>query len=337
LTTLQFNAFGDPAEQLAPHQTGISTADPTVLSAGQVRLRIRYSPVHPSDLNLIQGVYGVRPELPAIPGGEASAIVDAIADDVDGLEVGDHVVLRSRIGAWREVAVIDATDCFRVSPETDLAQAAMLAINPTTAWRMLADFADLKAGDWVLQNAANSAVGRCVIQLANALGLRTVNLVRRESLIDELSDLGADAVIIDDGEKSTSEQITDLMGQSPAQLALNAVGGDSALRLMSWLAPGGIHVTYGAMGRRPLKVPNSFLIFKNLQLRGFWLTEWQRHASRESIDKMLGEVASHMADGRLKIPIAKIFRPDQCTEAMTAAAAASRDGKILFEFNPVTH
>ncbi len=295
---------------------------------------MRFSPVHPSDLNLIQGVYGIRPELPAIPGGEASAIVDAIADDVDELAVGDHVILRSRIGAWRDTAMIDTADCFRVPPEIDLTQAAMLAINPTTAWRMLADFAELKPGDWILQNAANSAVGRCVIQLANALGLRTINMVRRESLVDELTALGADAVIVDDGEKSTGERVTELMGDSPAQLALNAVGGDSALRLMAWLAPGGIHVTYGAMGLRPLKVPNSFLIFKNIQLRGFWLTEWQRHSSRESIDGMLSEVASHMAAGRLRMPIAAIYRPDQCSEAMSAAAGASRNGKILFEFNP---
>jgi len=338
VTTLQFNAFGDPAEQLTPIQCDAAKND-TLPSSGEVRLRVRFSPVHPSDLNLIQGVYGLRPELPAIPGGEASAIVDAIADDVDvnDLAVGDHVILRTRIGAWRETAFVDAADCYRVSSDIDLAQAAMLAINPTTAWRMLSDFAPLKPGDWVLQNAANSAVGRCVIQLAKALGLRTINLVRRESLVDELTALGADAVIIDDGDKSTGEHVAGLMGESPAQLALNAVGGDSALRLMAWLAPGGIHVTYGAMGRRPLKVPNSFLIFKNIQLRGFWLTEWQRHASRESIDKMLGEVASHMAAGRLTMPIAEIYRPDQCSEAMTAAASSSRNGKILFEFNPDTN
>ena len=333
MTTLQFKAFGDPAEQLAASESDSATA--TMLpAADQVRLRMRFSPVHPSDLNLIQGVYGVRPELPAIPGGEASAIVDAVGAGVDGLAVGDHVILRGRIGAWRDTALVDAADCFRVAPQIDLAQAAMLAINPTTAWRMLADFATLKPGDWVLQNAANSAVGRCVIQLANALGLRTINLVRRESLVDELTALGADQVIVDDSEKSTAERVTRLMGDSPAQLALNAVGGDSALRLMAWLAPGGIHVTYGAMGRRPLKVPNSFLIFKNIQLRGFWLTEWQRHASRESIDEMLGEVSAHMAAGRLQMPIAEVYRPDQCAAAMTAAAGASRNGTILFEFNP---
>lgn len=336
MTILQFNAFGDPAEQLTASKSDVATAA-ALPAANQVRLRMRFSPVHPSDLNLIQGVYGVRPELPAIPGGEASAVVDAIAEGVDDLAVGDHVILRSRVGAWRETAIIDVADCFRVAPEIDLAQAAMLAINPSTAWRVLADFAKLKPGDWVLQNAANSAVGRCVIQLANVLGLRTINLVRRESLIDELIALGADAVIVDDGEKSTAEHVAELSGDAPPQLALNAVGGDSALRLMAWLAPGGIHVTYGAMGLRPLKVPNSFLIFKNIQLRGFWLTEWQRHASRESIDEMLSEVASHMAAGRLKIPIAKIYRPDQCREAMTAAAAASRSGKILFEFNPTTN
>ncbi len=230
--------------------------------------------------------------------------------------------------------VIDAGECFRVANEIDLAQAAMLSINPSTAWRMLHDFVELRPGDWVLQNAANSAVGRCVIQISRALGLRTVNLVRRAELGDELRASGADVVLVDSGDKKLGKEIRGLTNDRPPSLALNAVGGDSALRLMDWLAPGGCHVTYGAMGRRPLKVPNRFLIFKNLQLRGFWLTEWQKHAPREQIDAMLHSLATMMVDGALHMPIEKIFPPQECSEAIVAATSENRSGKILFEFNP---
>ncbi len=330
MNTLQFSNFGDPATELECVES--ETPLPTPAS-GQVRLRVRFSPIHPSDINLIQGTYGIRPELPAIPGGEASAIVDAIADDVTGLQLGDAVILRTRIGAWRDFAIVDAADCFRLPAGIDLAQASMLLINPATAWRMLSDFEDLQPGDWLLQNAANSAVGRSVIQLARARGVRTLNLVRRPELIDELRTVGADAVLIDSGDRELGRQVAEITGDRPPRLALNAVGGDSALRLMDWLAPSGVHVTYGAMGLRPLKVPNRFLIFKNLQLRGFWLTEWQKTAPATEVDVMLKTLAKHMAKGELAIPIAKIFPPKDCAAALRAANSDHRNGKILFEFN----
>ena len=331
VTHLQFSSFGDPATLL---ECAVSDAPIPPPADRQVSLRMRFSPVHPSDINLIQGTYGILPDLPAIPGGEASAIVDAIGEGVADLAVGDPVILRSRMGSWRELAIVDADQCFRLPAGIDLAQAAMLAINPSTAWRMLHDFVDLRPGDWVLLNAANSAVGRCVIQIAHRLGLRTMNLVRRTELGDELKASGADIVLVDSSENELVEQVRDLTAESPPRLALNGVGGDSALRLMDWLAPGGSHVTYGAMGMRALKVPNRFLIFKNLRLRGFWLTEWQKHAPREEIDAMLDSLATMMVDGSLHMPIAKSYAPEDCAEAMGAATSDRRSGKILFEFNP---
>lgn len=332
MTHLQFSSFGDPATQLQC----VAAAAPATDQApplGQVSLRLRFSPIHPSDINLIQGTYGLRPDLPAIPGGEASAIVAAVGEGVTDLAVGDAVILRSRIGSWRDTANVDADQCFKVSNEIDLAQAAMLSINPSTAWRMLHDFVKLRPGDWVMQNAANSAVGRCVIQIAKALDLRTVNLVRRAELSDDLTACGADVVLVDQGGKELGEQVRQLTNDSPPRLALNAVGGDSALRLMDWLAPAGCHITYGAMARRPLKVPNGFLIFKDLQLRGFWLTRWQKQAPREQIDAMLSSLATMMVQGRLHMPVDKVFSPRKCSDAITAASADQRSGKILFEFN----
>ena len=76
----------------------------------------------------------------------------------------------------------------------------MLKINPLTAWRMLHDFVRLEKGDWVIQNAANSAAGRAVIQIAHELGYRTVNVVRRKELIEELRAEGGDVVLLDNDE-----------------------------------------------------------------------------------------------------------------------------------------
>ena len=151
----------------------------------------------------------------------------------------------------------------------------MLKINPMTAWRLLHDYVDLKSGDWLIQNAANSAAGRAVIQIARELGFKTVNVVRREELIDELRAEGGDVVLVD-GENLRDEVKDATTSDAPIRLGLNAVGGSSALRLANCLAPESTMVTFGAMSLQPLKIPNGLLIFKDLRFRGIWINKWVR-------------------------------------------------------------
>src|SRR5947207_9865795 len=146
----------------------------------------------------------------------------------------------------------------------------VLKINPLTAWQLLHGYVELKSGDWVIQNAANSAAGRAVIQIAHAFGYKTVNVVRREELIEELRSEGGDVVLLND--ENLRNAVKDAIGGAAIRLGLNAVGGESALRLMNCLAPGGTLVSFGAMSLQPLKIPNGLLIFKDLRFRGIGLT-----------------------------------------------------------------
>ncbi|MGB2403132.1 MAG: MDR family NADPH-dependent oxidoreductase, partial [Akkermansiaceae bacterium] len=202
-----------------------------------------------------------------------------------------------------------------------------LKVNPLTAWCMLTQFIDLPKGSWVIQNAANSGVGSCVIQIAKLLGLRTINLVRREELIQPLIDLGADHVLLDDA--SALDQIRTLTDDSPPALALNAVGGDSALRLMDTLADKGIHVTYGAMSRRSLKVPNKFLIFKRIQLHGFWVTEWIKENDPCLVANTYQQLARWLTEGKLAQPIDSIYPLAEISTALGRAMEDQRNGKVL--------
>ena len=204
----------------------------------------------------------------------------------------------------------------------------MLRINPATALRMLRDFVKLKAGDWVVQNAANSAVGRAVIQLARANGWRTVNVVRRAELIDELKAAGADAVLLDDDD--LPEQISAATGGAALHLALNAVGGDSALRLAKALAPSGTIVTFGAMSRQPLRIPNGLVIFQDIRWRGFWISQWYRKAPPEAVAAMFAELFSLAQRGVLHAPVERIYPLAEAATALAHAAQSGRSGKILF-------
>ena len=205
-------------------------------AAGEAVVQMRAAPINPADLNQIEGKYPVRFPLPATPGFEGAGLVVDLGTNVKDLAVGALVILPHNLGTWREAAAVKASELVTVPPGIDPVHAAMLKINPMTAWRLLHDYVDLKKGDWLIQNAANSAAGRAVIQIARELGYKTVNVVRRVELIDELRAEGGDIVFVD-GE-DLRENVKSATGDAPIRLGLNAVGGDSALRLANCLAPG---------------------------------------------------------------------------------------------------
>jgi NADPH:quinone reductase-like Zn-dependent oxidoreductase len=315
-----FKSYGQPTDVIE-----LTESSSPELSPGEVRIRMLASPVNPADINLIQGVYGIRPELPATAGVEGTG--EIIESRSETLKVGDRVILIAHVGTWSEEVVCPASSALKIPTNTPVEQACMLKVNPLTAWCMLTQILDLPKGAWVIQNAANSGVGVCVIQIAKLLGLRTINLVRREELIPDLLALGADHVFLD--QKESVESIKKLTSDAPSRLALNAVGGDSALRMMDMLAPEGQHVTYGAMSRRSLKVPNSFLIFKQIQLRGFWVTKWLKEQAEADVKEAYEQLAKWMIDGKLTQPIDATFPLQEVTQAITRAMEDKRDGKVL--------
>src|SRR5436305_7887746 len=269
-----YERHGNPADVLRIESRPWPTPAPD-----EVLVQMRAAPINPADLNQIEGKYPIRPQLPATPGFEGAGVVVDLGKCVKDLAVGDLVILPHNLGTWRDAVAVKASELVTVPPEIDPIHAAMLKINPMTAWRLLHDYVDLKSGDWLIQNAANSAAGRAVIQIARNLGYRTVNVVRREELIDELQAEGGDVVLVD--KENLREEVKNATGGAPIRLGLNAVGGGSALRLANTLAPESTIVTFGAMSLQPLKIPNGPLIFKDLRCRGIWINKWYDNGPRE--------------------------------------------------------
>jgi mitochondrial enoyl-[acyl-carrier protein] reductase / trans-2-enoyl-CoA reductase len=291
---------------------------------------MRYAPINPADLNTIEGTYGRQPELPATPGNEGCGVIDAYGSNVSGFSIGDTVICRNmNRGHWAQHLIIEAEKVLKLPAGIDLQQASMLRVNPVTAWHLLNHPQPLAPGTWIAHNAANSGVGRALIQLARAQNLHTLNFVRRADLIPELSALGADAVFTDDDEGLTNAKKH--LADKALLTAANAVGGDSALRLMELLSPGGQLITYGAMSRRSLKVPNKFLIFKNLQLHGLWISRWYEKASLEERNGTLLHLASMIQKGLLHTAIDRIYPLDDYASAIQHAQSSSRSGKVLLD------
>ncbi|MSR64259.1 MAG: alcohol dehydrogenase [Verrucomicrobiae bacterium] len=298
------------------------------LQPHQVVVEMKAAPINPADINVLEGKYIIRPTLPAVIGNEGVGIVAECGSAVTNLKVGQRVIAPARMGSWCDAYVSDANELIPVPSDIPIEQAAMLAVNPPTAWRMLHDIVPLKHGDWVIQNAANSGVGRSVIQIAKAKGWRTVNVVRRKELIDELKAEGADVVITD--EQPFAKQVRELTGGAELLLGLNAVGGDNAREVSKALSAHGTLVTYGAMSKQPILVDNGSLIFKDVRFRGYLITEWYRRASRQQKVEMIGESASLMKQGKVKSPVEKTYRLEEAKEAVRHASQDKRGGKILF-------
>src|SRR5437667_4529897 len=320
-----YEKHGNPADVL-----NVETRPWPTPAADEAVVKMYAAPINPADLNQIEGKYPVRPELPATPGFEGAGVVVDAGGNASTIPAGTLVILPHNLGTWREAVAVKASELVAVPEGIEPVHAAMLKINPMTAWRLLHDYVDLKKGDWLIQNAANSAAGRAVIQIARELGYKTVNVVRRDELIDELRAEGGDAVIVD-GENLRHE-VKDATSNAPIHLGLNAVGGESALRLANCLAPGSTLVTFGAMSLQPLKIPNGLLIFKDLRFRGIWINKWYDNATmQERMDafRPLFEMAKR---GLLKTKVEKSYPLSEAKAAVANAAQGKRSGKIIFEF-----
>jgi NADPH:quinone reductase-like Zn-dependent oxidoreductase len=286
------------------------------------------APINPADLNILEGKYGELPTLPCIPGSEGAGRVLSVGTGVSDFKPGDLVAVVRR-GTWAKHLTVSAKEIFPLPSSTDPLQASMLGVNPPTAFLMLKTLSNLQPGEWILQNAANSGVGRSVIQIARALGLRTLNIVRRPELVAELTALGADCVLTEDDD--LREMAGQIFGGQPPRLALNAVGGASALNLANALARDGHLVTYGAMGRQPLKIPNGLLIFKNLTFSGFWLTRWKMTTTPDEQKAVFHKLASMLAGGGLRLAVHATHPMDAIESAIADAASEKRTGKVLLD------
>ncbi len=325
ITAAVYKTHGNPADVLHVESQPWPTP-----SAGEVIVKMRAAPINPADLNQIEGKYPVRAQLPATPGFEGAGIVAEVDRDVTNVAVGALVILPHNIGTWRDAVAVKADELVVVPPGIKPVHAAMLKINPMTAWRLLHDYVDLARGDWLIQNAANSAAGRAVIQIAHELGYKTVNVVRRSELISELRAEDGDVVLVDS--ENLRHEVKDAIGGLPISLGLNAVGGESALRLANCLAPESTLVTYGAMSLQPLKIPNGLLIFKDVRFRGIWINKWYDNATPAQRMEAFQHLFEMAQRGLLQTKVEKAYPLSEAKTAVAHAARGQRSGKIIFEF-----
>lgn len=319
---VQFTAFGEPKDVTVC----VDVADVGTPDDGEIVVDIDAFPINPADLLTISGGYAVKPDLPATLGAEATGLVSMIGSGVDHLEVGDRVIMLGR-NNWSQQRRIPAKTVVKMPGDADVLQLAMLKVNPATALMMLKNYVALKPGDWLIQDAANSGVGKSLISLAKADGVKTVNVVRRPELIDELKRLGADVVVVD-GE-DLAERVAAATNHEPAKLAIDAVGGSQIMRLADCLAEDGTVVNYGLLSGEPCQIRADQTIFKGITLTGFWLQKILTSKAEAEVQKLYQGLGARVLAGDLQVGIEATYPIDRIKDAVDHAGKGGRDGKIL--------
>jgi mitochondrial enoyl-[acyl-carrier protein] reductase / trans-2-enoyl-CoA reductase len=297
------------------------------LEAGQVLLEVVAAPINPSDLLTLTGEYGQLPPLPATGGREGVGRVAELGPDAGELAVGQLVLLPRGSGTWSTHVVAVAAQLQPLPNEADPLQLSMMTINPPTAALLLSEFVSLQPGEWVIQNAANSAVGLYLVQLARYRSYRTVNVVRREDAAAVVRETGGDLVLLD-GE-DLAHRVAAATDGAQIRLGIDAVGGAATGHLADCLCESATLVNYGRMSGEPCGVQPDAFVFRDLTLRGFWLASWFQRAPEERRRAIVGETAGLIATGKLHAPIEATYDVRDVKDAVAAAASGGRSGKIL--------
>ncbi len=322
MKVVRFASFGIPhlvAECVEMPDLGPPAEDEVIVD-------VEAFPINPADLLTLSGRYAVKPPLPATPGAEGVGRVAAAGSAVSHVRPGARVLLLSREN-WTEQRKVKAEQVLKLPEAVDVLQLAMLKVNPATALLMLREYVELTPGDWVIQDAANSGVGANLIRLAKSGGIKTVNVVRREALIEPMRAIGADIVVLD-GDDLARRVKTQTHG-AEIRLAIDAIAGDICLRLADCLVDGGVIVNYGMLSGRPCVLAPEQLVFKGITLTGFWLATRLNRMSYEKKAALYADLAQRAADGSLHVNIEAVYPIDDIKTALEHAEREGRDGKIL--------
>jgi NADPH:quinone reductase len=325
MKSIVFDRFGDPAEVLHVRDVPAPTPGP-----GQVRVRMIASPINPSDLLMVRGLYGKRPPLPATPGFEGVGVVEEAGPGILGrFRLGKRVaVLNSQTGNWQEQVIVPAKQVVPVAADVPDEQAATFFVNPATALVMTRWVLRVPRGAWLLQTAAGSALGRMVIRLGKLDGFRTLNVVRRRAQAEELQRLGADAVICT-ADESIEERVRTITGGTGVPYALDCVGGATGAAVVPALAVGGRMLVYGTLSLEPMTVDPRMLIVGQQRIEGFWLSQWVKGQGVLRMLRLFRKINRLLTGGILTSEVGGTFGLEAIQAAVKEADTPGKAGKVL--------
>lgn len=323
MQSLRFDRFGEPAEVLS--LVDVPSPEP---QAGQVLIRMLARPINPSDLYFVRGTYGFKPQFPATPGFEGAGVIASVGAGITGLQAGQKVIPLGIIGTWAEYIVANADQVIPYPDTLSDSIAAQFVVNPLTAWVMIVDELKVQPGEWLLQTAAGSTLGRIVLQIAKLKGFKTINVVRRREQVAELESFGADQVICSSDEDIPA-RVREITAGKGVRHAIDAVGGPVGSAVASSLATNGTLLVYGLLSQEPMSLDGRQMIFLTSTVRGFWLTRWMQESSPSHRQAVAIEMIKMLSNGEIAPPIEAEYSMKDFAAAVKHAEKQGRSGKVL--------
>lgn len=321
MNALTFQQAGEAEEVLRLQEVPQPAAGP-----GEVLIRVKASPINPSDRFFIRGTYRFAPAFPQTGGLEGAGVVEAAGAGVS-IPRGALVSFDGR-GAWAEYVVVPETSVVVLPDTFPLEKAAQFYLNPFTAWCLL-EAARLGPGDWLCVTAATAAVSGILIQLARSRGIRTIATVGRGAASAELEALAPDC-ILEQMQPDFMGQVLEITGGTGVHAVADAVGGETATRLLRCMAPGGRMIVYGMLSPDQVSYHNPQLIYKNLTLSGFGVRSALGRQSSGEREVMIRTLIREISAPAFWLPVAAAYRLDGFTDALKADATRGKKGKIIF-------
>ncbi len=325
-----FQQFGEPVDVLK-----VCEVEEPVAGAGEVLVRMQASPLNPSDLLNIRGGYSTRPELPATPGFEGVGVVEASGGGLRGtlLKGRRVIVLNRETGNWAEKVAVSNRDVIPVFSNLSMEEAATFFVNPATAYLLVKQILQIPKGQWLLQTAAASAVGKMVIRLGDYFGFQTLNVVRRHDQAEQVKKLGAKHVIVynpqHDNERILIDQVRKILGETRLKYAIDPVGGATASSVVKVLGECARFILYGSLENSPLDFLSRELIRNGAKIEGFWLARQVEAMSFPAKLKLVASLTGLIRKGLLSTEIGAVYPMDQISQAVTEAERTGKSGKVL--------
>ncbi|MFC5412804.1 zinc-dependent alcohol dehydrogenase family protein [Larkinella bovis] len=324
MQTVRFSAIGNPTDVLQIVETSLPEPGP-----GEVRIKVLASPINPSDLLFVQNLYGILPELPSGAGFEGVGIVDKVGEGV-AMRTGIRVSFTAT-GAWSDYTLANQRSLIPVPDSLSDEVAAQLFVNPFSAYAMLEE-SGLQPGQWVLLTAAGSSFSKIVIQLCKLKGIQTIGTVRHNELDDELKAMGVTAIVNTEKEKLTSRVKALTEGKGVA-CVLEAVGGNTASDALKCLAKGGTMLLYGVLSLQNPSFNVGLMIFRELTVKGFWLSDWMRRVDSQTRQNVARNVLTLLVGGKIQLPVEATYPLSDIKKAIEHSEQPGRHGKILVKSN----
>jgi NADPH2:quinone reductase len=296
---------------------------------GEVLVRVAASPINPSDLMTVRGLYGIGWTFPLVPGLEGSGRVVAAGGGMLSRYLMGRAVacVADEQGLWAEYAVTKAARCLALPEDMPLGPAAMSFVNPLTAIALVRS-ARRGGHRAAISTAAGGALGRMIEARGRQQGLKIISVVRRADQAQEMRDAGLRHVLSTD-DPDFDNALKALCKRLRCRMAFDAVGGDLTGRVVEAMGRKSEVLVYGALALEAISLNPGTMIFKNVTVRGFWLTDWLMTRSFPQQLLLARNVTRALRDGFAQSRVAGVFDLENGAEALAAYTASMSAGKVL--------